>query len=250
MVRETIEGAATTEPVFGMPALWIRSEDRDRAMGAGYTIVDPITIVCTHLAEVIKENAPELLGRQETRALLDELAKSHPKTVEESTPKVLSLGEVQRVLQNLLRERVPIRDLATILEAVGDAGGMTHDVGVLTESARSALSRTICARLSNENGELSVLTLDPRYEHELAERMGLLGNAPPQAIEPDFARSLLEKIETAAEIAVLSQPVLLCSASIRPHLRKLTARFLPHLAVIAHGEITPNVRLVSMGTVS
>jgi flagellar biosynthesis protein FlhA len=120
----------------------------------------------------------------------------------------------------------------------------------LTEAARVALSRTISSRLANENGELAVLTLDPRYEHELAERMGLLGNAPAQAIEPDFARSLLEKIEAAAESAVLSQPVLLCSASTRPHLRKLTARFLPNLAVIAHAEIAPNVRLVSMGTVS
>jgi flagellar biosynthesis protein FlhA len=233
-----------------MPALWIRNEDRDRATAAGYTIVDPITIICTHLAEIIKEHAPELLGRQETRALLDELAKVNPKTVEEATPKVLSLGEVQRVLQNLLRERVPIRDLPTILETIADAGTMTHDVGVLTEAARAALARTICGRLANESGELAVLTLDPRYEHELAERMGLHGSAATQAIEPDFARSLLEKIEVASEIAVLQQPVLLCSASVRPHLRKLTARFLPNLAVIAHGEIAPNVRLVSMGTVS
>jgi flagellar biosynthesis protein FlhA len=250
IVREQIEGAPTTEPVFGMPALWIRTEDRDRAVAGGYTIVDPITILCTHLAEIIKDHAPELLGRQETRALLDELAKAHPKTVEEATPKVLSLGEVQRVLQNLLREKVPIRDLATILEAIADAGTMTHDVTVLTEAARGSLSRTICARLANEQGELPVLTLDPRYEYELADRMGLHGNVPTQVIEPDFARSLLEKIEVAAEMAVLPQPVLLCSAPIRPHLRKLTARFLPNLAVIAHGEIAPNVRLVSMGMVS
>jgi flagellar biosynthesis protein FlhA len=249
-VRERIEGTPTTEPVFNMPALWIRTEDREQAVAAGYTIVDPITVICTHLAEVIKDNAPDLLGRQETRALLDELAKTNPKTVEEATPKVLSLGEVQRVLQGLLSERVPIRDLATILEAIADAGTMTHDVSLLTEAARATLSRTICGRLANEHGELSVLTLDPRYEHELGERLGLHGNAPTKAIEPDFARTLLEKIEMAAEIAVLSQPILLCSAPVRPHLRKLTARFLPNLAVIAHGEIAPNARLVSMGTVS
>lgn len=250
IVREQISGVPTTEPVFGMPALWVHNEDRDQAIAAGYTIVDPITIICTHLAEIIKENAPELLGRQETRALLDELAKTSPKTVEEATPKVLSLGEVQRVLQNLLRERVPIRDLPTILEAIADVGTMTHDVGLLTESARGALARTICSRLANEQGELAVLTLDPRYEHELADRMGLHASASTQAIEPDFARSLLEKIEIASEMAVLSQPILLCSAAIRPHLRKLTARFLPNLAVIAHGEIAPNIRLISMGTVS
>jgi len=250
IVREQIEGQTATEPVFGMPALWIRPEERDRATAAGYTIVDPITIICTHLAEVIKDYAPELLGRQETRVLLDELAKAHPRTVEEATPKVLSLGEVQRVLQGLLREGVPIRDLPTILEAIADAGSMTHDVGMLTEAARQALSRTICSKLASENGELAVITLDPRYEHELAERMGMLGNAPTQAIEPDFARSLLEKIEMTAEMAVLARPILLCSAVMRPHLRKLTARFLPNLAVIAHGEIAPNVRLISMGTVS
>ncbi|MEJ7713708.1 MAG: FHIPEP family type III secretion protein [Pyrinomonadaceae bacterium] len=116
-VREVIDGVATTDPAFGMPAVWIRrTDDRDRAMAAGYTVVDPTTVICTHFSEIVKKFAPELLGRQETRALLDTLAETHPKTVEEATPKVLGLGEVQRVLQNLLRERVPARDLSTILE--------------------------------------------------------------------------------------------------------------------------------------
>src|SRR5258708_17192337 len=160
LVREVVEGIPTTDPAFGMPAIWIRRrEDRERAVAAGYTVVDPTTVICTHLAEVIKRNAPELLGRQETRALLDLLAESHPKTVEEATPKVLGLGEVQRVLQGLLREGIPIRDLPTILEAIADAGTMTHDVGMLTEAARQALSRTICTRLANDSGELAVLTL-------------------------------------------------------------------------------------------
>ena len=250
-VREKIEGINVTDPAFGMPAVWIRrNDDRDRAMAAGYTVVDPTTVICTHLSEVIKRHAPELLGRQETKALLDALAETHPKTVEEATPKVLSLGEVQRVLQNLLRERVPIRDLATILEAIADAGSLTRDANTLTEAARSALSRTICASLSNESGELAVLTLDPRLEHQLADRLGVMGGAPTQAIEPEFGRAVLEKIQTAIQAAVLSQPVILCSAALRPHLRKLTERFLPDLSVIAHGEVAPNVRLVSMGTVS
>jgi flagellar biosynthesis protein FlhA len=250
IVREAIDGTPTQEPVFGMPALWIPIEDRELALTAGYTVVDAITIICTHLAEVIKENAAEILGRQETRSLLDELTKTHPKTVEEATPKVLSLGEVQRVLQNLLRERVPIRDLATILETIADAGTLTRDVNLLTEAARSALSRTICTRLANEHGELAVLTLDPRFEQALAERMGLLNNTPTPVIEPEYARSLLEKIEMSVQTAVLSQPVVLCSASLRPHLRKLTARFLPNLSVIAHGEIAPSIKLISMGTIS
>jgi flagellar biosynthesis protein FlhA len=250
-VREIVEGIATTDPAFGMPAIWIRrKEDRERAVAAGYTVVDPTTVICTHLAEVIKRNAPELLGRQETRVLLDLLAETHPRTVEEVTPKVLSLGEVQRVLQNLLRERVPIRDLSTILESIADAGTLTHDVNALTEAARVALARTISGGLADERGELTVLALDPLLEHQLADRLGLLGGAPTQAIEPEFGRLILEKIEAAAQAAVLSHPVILCSAAVRPHLRRLTERFLPDLTVIAHGEVAPGIRLVSMGTVS
>lgn len=251
VVREKIEGIETVDPAFGMPATWIRrSDDRDRATAAGYTVVDPTTVICTHLSEIIKRHANELLGRQETRALLDALSETHPKTVEEATPKVLSLGETQRVLQNLLRERVPIRDLATILETVADVGAVTHDVNALTEAARSALSRTICSTLANESGELAVLTLDPRLESMLAERLGLMGNPANAAIEPEFGRSMIEKIEFACRAAVMSQPVVLCSSMVRPHLRKLTERFLPELAVIAHGEVAPSVRLVSMGTIN
>jgi flagellar biosynthesis protein FlhA len=250
-VREKIDGIATTDPAFGMPAVWIRNADaRDRALAAGYTVVDPTTVVCTHLSEIIKRYAPELLGRQETRALLDALAETHPKTVEEATPKVLSLGEIQRVLQQLLRERVPIRDLATILESITDAGSLTRDANLLTETARAALARTICSGLANEDGELTVLTLDPRLERQFSERFNLGGGLQTQAIEPEFGRTLLEKIEASIQAAVLAQPVILCSAAVRPHLRRLTERFLPDLAVIAHGEVASNVRLVSIGTVS
>jgi flagellar biosynthesis protein FlhA len=251
VVREVVEGIATTDPAFGMPAIWLRrKEDRERALAAGYTVVDPTTIICTHLAEIIRRNAPELLGRQETRALLDLLAETHPRTVEEATPKVLSLGEVQRVLQNLLRERVPIRDLSTILESIADAGSLTHDVNTLTEAARVSLARTISGSLANERGELVILSLDPMLEHQFSDRLGLLGGAPTQAIEPEFGRMMLEKIEAATQAAVLSHPVVLCSAIVRPHLRKLTERFLPDLAVIAHGEVAPSIKLVSMGTIS
>ena len=251
VVREKVPGIETIDPAFGMPAIWIRrNEDRDRAVSAGYTVVDSTTAVCTHLSEIIKRYAHELLGRQETRALLDSLAETHPKTVEEATPKVLSLGETQRVLQNLLRERVPIRDLATILESITDVGVVTRDVNALTEAARTTLARTISASLANESGELSVLTLDPRLESQLAERLGLLGGANHQTIEPEFGRQLLEKIETASRAAVMSQPIILCSSMVRPHLRKLTERFLPELVVISHGEVGSNVRLISMGAVA
>ncbi len=250
VVREQVVGIETIDPAFGMPAVWIRrQEDRDKAVTAGYTVVDPTTVVCTHMAEIIKNYAHELLGRQETRTLLDTLAETHPKTVEEASPKVLSLGEVQRVLQNLLREKVPIRDLATILEAITDVGVVTRDVNALTEAARGALARTISGGLANESGELTVLTLDPHLESQLAERLGLLGGASHQVIEPEFGKQLLEKIETACRAAVMSQPIVLCSSMLRPHLRKLTERFLPDLVVLAHGEVASNVRLVSMGMV-
>ena len=250
-VREKINGIETVDPSFGMPAVWIRrSEDRDRAVAAGYTVVDSTTVICTHLSENIKHYSPELLGRQETRRLLDALSETHPKTVEEATPKVLSLGETQRVLQNLLSEQVPIRDLATILEAITDVGVVTRDVNALTEAARSALARTISSSLANESGELSVVTLDPKLENQIADRLGLLGGASEQPIEPEFGKLLLEKIEAACQAAVMSQPVVLCSTMIRPHLRKLTERFLPELKVIAHGEVAANVQLISMGTVS
>jgi flagellar biosynthesis protein FlhA len=250
VVREKIDGIVTNDPTFGMPAVWIRrNADRERALAAGYTVVDPTTVLCTHVSEIIKRHAPELLGRQETKALLDALAETHPKTVEECTPKVLGLGEVQRVLQTLLRERVPVRDLATILEAITDAGMLARDVNSLAEAARAALSRTICASLANEQGELVVLTLDPRLEHEFASRLGLAGGAPTQAIDPDFGRSILEKIEAAAQAAVLPQPVVLCSAAVRAHLRRLTERFLPDLSVLSHAEVAPGVKLISIGTV-
>ena len=145
---------------------------------------------------------------------------------------------------------MPVELLATILEAITDAGSLSRDVNTLAEAARTALARTICAGLSNEQGELVVLTLDPKLEREFADRLGLLGGAPTQAIEPEFGRKILEKIETAIQAAILSQPVILCSSAIRPHLRRLTERFLPDLSVIAHGEVAPNVRLVSVGAVT
>ncbi len=164
------------------------------------------------------------------------LAEIHPKTVKEATLKVLSQGEVQHVLQNLLRERVQIRDLATILEAIADAGSLTRNAKALTEAERTALARTICAGLASEDGELTVLTLAPRLEREFADRFGLLGGVQTETIEPEFGRALLEKIEAATQAAVLSQPIILCSAAVRSHLRRLTERFLPDLSVIAHGE--------------
>ena len=248
-VRERLPGVATRERAFDLPAVWIKPADRERALSAGYTVVDPITALTTHLSEVIKAHAHELLGRQETRALLDNLAETHPKVVEEATPKVLSLGEVQRVLQALLRERVSIRDLATILETVADYGAVTHDVNILTEQARAALARIICRQYTNERGELMILTLAPELEYRLVNELTPTQGAPA-AIEPEFGRSVLDRIATAVQTAMAgAQPVLLCAASLRPQLKRLTERFLPNLVVISHHEVAPNVTLIPVGVI-
>lgn len=170
-----------------------------------------ITVICTHLSENIKKYAPEFPGRQETRRLLGALAETHPKKVEEVAPKVLSLGETEQVLLNLLRERVPIRDLATILEAITNVGVVTHDVNALTETARSALARTISSNLANENRKLSVVAPDPHLETQIAERFGLLGGSGDQKIEPEFGKQLPKKIEAAGQSGVMSQAIVLCS---------------------------------------
>lgn len=248
-VRERLSGIQTREPAFDLPAVWIKPTEREKALSAGYTVVDPLTALTTHLAEVIKSHAHELLGRQETRALLDNLAETHPKVVEEATPKVLSLGEVQRVLQALLRERVSIRDLSTILETIADHGAVTHDVNILTEQARASLARTICQPYLNERGEMMVLSLAPELEHRLITE---LQPAPgvPAAIEPEFGLSVIDRIATAVQTAMAgAPPVVVCSASLRPHLKRLTERHLPHLAVISHQEIAPNVKLVPVGVI-
>ena len=142
--REEIQGLATVEPAFGLQARWIKAQERERAQLAGYTLVDPATVLATHLTEIIKSQAYELLGRQETKSLLDTVAKTHPKVVEDLVPKILSIGEVQKVLQNLLKERVSIRDAVTILETLADFGGYTKNIAALTEYCRQALGRSIC----------------------------------------------------------------------------------------------------------
>ena len=161
MVTEKVEGIETKEPAFGLPAVWVSEADRDRAELAGYTVVDPSSVTTTHLAEIIKRYAPELLGRQDTKNTIDSLKESAPAVVDEVIPDVLTVGEVQKVLQNLLRERVPIRDMITILETLGDYGKSTRNVDVLSEYCRQALARTICRQYQDEEGMINVITVSP-----------------------------------------------------------------------------------------
>ncbi|EKD36057.1 MAG: hypothetical protein ACD_75C01658G0001, partial [uncultured bacterium] len=250
MVTETIRGIATTEPAFGLPAIWITSDKKDRAQIAGYTVVDCTTVMATHISEIIKQHSHELIGRQEVQGLLDNLAKSYPKLVEELVPTVLALGTIMRVLQNLLKEAVSIRDLRTILETMADWAQATHDTDVLTEYVRHALSRTISSELA-VNGVIPVITLSRPAEDAIKNSIQHKETGAYLSIDPIIAQRLLDSIGKG--IALFdggSRPVLLVAPQIRPYVRSLTERYYPALAVISHNEVTPNLKIRSLGTVN
>ncbi len=250
-VRQPVAGIPTQEPTFGLPAIWIRSQDKDQAQLAGYTVVDPTTVISTHLSEVLKAHSHELLGRQETKALLDHLNDSHPKLLEETVPKVLSLGDIQKVLQNLLRERVSIRDLISILETLADFGVMTKDTDLLTEYVRQALARSICKPLVSEKNELFLMTLNPDLEQSLVRGLTHTEKGSFLILDPKLIQNIMQRIHQAGQgMLAQSKMVLLTSANIRIHLKRLTERVLPHLVILSHNEIPNNIKVISLGMVS
>jgi flagellar biosynthesis protein FlhA len=251
-VKKTIEGIPTKEPVFGLPALWVPEKRKEEAHFSGYTVVDISTIMATHLTEILKGHADELLGRQDVQKLLDRLAQNYPKAVEELTPNNLALGVVQRVLQNLLRERVSIRDLLTIVETLADYGPVTKDPDVLTEYVRQKLSRSIVKQFETPEGTLPVIALDPRVEDLLREKLVRGEQGSYLALEPGVAQKILTSIhQTLDRVTHLNyQPVILCSPGVRRHLKKLLDRFLPQVAVLSHSELTSQTKIQSLGTVS
>jgi flagellar biosynthesis protein FlhA len=246
-VSETIDGTPTTEPTFGLPAVWITKENRERAQMMNYTVVDPATVLATHLTETIRGHAYELLGRQETKALIDYVAETHPKLIEELVPKTLSIGEIQKVLQNLLREKVSIRDLITIFETLADYGTQTKDAITLTEVTRGALNRSITKALVNEQGELPVITLAPRWEDKLNQSVVRGDSGAYLAVDANTFEQLVKVLTEACQKTMASQWTLLCSSALRFHMRKLIERFLPQLAVISPNDIPPNVQIISLG---
>ncbi len=246
-VTETIDGTPTTEPTFGLPAIWITKENRERAQMMNYTVVDPATVLATHLTETIRSHAYELLGRQEVKALIDYVNETHPKLIEELVPKTLSVGEIQKVLQNLLREKVSIRDLITIFETLADYGSQTKDHITLTEVTRGALNRSITKALVNEQGELPVITLAPKWEEKLNHSV-VRGDAGTYlAVDAGTFEQLVKLLTEACQKTMASQWTLLCSSGLRFHMRKLIERFLPQLAVVSPNDIPPNVQIVSLG---
>jgi flagellar biosynthesis protein FlhA len=248
--REEIQGLATVEPAFGLQARWIKTHERERAQLAGYTLVDPATVLATHLTEIIKSQAYELLGRQETKNLLDGVSKTHPKVVEDLVPKVLSIGEVQKVMQNLLKERVSIRDAVTILETLADYGSYTKDAVLLTEYCRQALGRSICKNYQTDEGDLPVFTISPDLEKNISDGVMRTEQGSYLALEPRQAKEIMTRFRRAMEAAGGGNPVVLCSPTIRMYVRQLLERFLPNVAILSHNEIPPNVRILSLGMVT
>jgi len=247
-----IPGTKTTEPVFGLPAVWIKAAEKENAQISGYTVVDTTTIMATHISEIIKKHAHELVGRQEMQQLLDNLAASCPKVVDELVPATLGLGAVLKVIQGLLKENVSIRDLRTILEILADYGGVTKDPEILTEFVRQGLGRYLVEQYKQEDDILSLITLDRQIEEIVAESVQSSEQGSYLAIEPGLAQRILSAIRVTMDKfnQTGTQPVLLASPSVRRHVKKLTERFLPSLAVLSHNEIPPNIKIQSLGVVT
>jgi flagellar biosynthesis protein FlhA len=251
-VTAPIPGIATREPAFGLDALWIPPQERERAQLAGYTVVDSGTVIITHLTEVIRRHAHELLGRQEVQQLLDAVAKTQPKVVEELVPQQLTVGGVQKVLQNLLREGVSIRDLVTVLETLADHAARSRDPDSLTEQVRQALGRSITRRLLGADGSLALVTLSASLERNFLDTLQRVEEGGTLALEPTLVQRMLARLAEWMERfgAQGLSPVLLCSAPLRAHLRRVIERALPTFTVIAPGEIAANVRVRSLGVVT
>ncbi|MFV0349304.1 MAG: flagellar biosynthesis protein FlhA [Halodesulfovibrio sp.] len=249
--KHHIKGIETREPAFNLPALWIPQSQKEEAMLAGYTVVDPSTVIATHLTEVFKRHLSDFLGRQEVQSLLDNLAKHAPKAVEELVPGILSLGVVQKVLQNLVRENVSVRDLLSIVETLADFGPGVKDPDVLTEYVRERLSRTIVKPYMDSNSVLPIITLDPSVEKTVQEAIRRSDGGSYLALDPATAQRLIQAVNQSVENAVGTdgQPVLLTSPVSRPHLAQLLIRFLPTVPVISQAEIPSDIRLTSVGSV-
>jgi flagellar biosynthesis protein FlhA len=246
-----IDGIPTTEPTFGLPAFWIKGESKEESLSKGYTVVDNATVLITHLTDVIKRNAHELLGRQEVQKLLDDMKVNYPKVIEELVPNQLSLGGVVKVLQNLLKEQIPIRDLLTILETLGDWAPMTKDIDTLTEHVRHALSRTITNIYQTEQGNIPIITLDHKAEKAISESIQKTDQGSYLSLDPEDAQNIMNSLAkmTDSFSPINQQPIVLCSAQVRSHFKQFIDRFIPNLVVLSYNDIVSNAKIQSLGTV-
>jgi flagellar biosynthesis protein FlhA len=246
-----LNGIEVEEPAFGLPAVWIQSSLRERAEMAGYTVVDPSTVIATHLTEVVRQNAHEILGRQELQQLLDTVKENYPLILEEVVPDVVSQSSLLKILQNLLKENVSIRHMVNILESLSDCKGIT-EIDSLTEIARQGLSRHICKSLLDDSGILKVISLDPQLEQSLSNALQKIDGSVQLAIDPNSATKLLEKIRDKIEEVMQEghSPILLCSSALRLSLKRLTERIAPRLTVLSYQEIPTTIKLESIGLIS
>jgi flagellar biosynthesis protein FlhA len=250
--RRKLQGVETKDPTYGLPAVWILEDQKQVARSAGYTLVDPATVFITHLSEVIRQNVAELLTRSETDRLVARVRQSQPGLLDELVPTVLSLTDIQKVLQNLLREKVPIRNLESILEVLVDGGRQKKDPDVLTELVRQKLGSVICQTLASPAGDLHVLTFDPAIENTIASGIKSVDERNALVLEPRFAEQVISRMSAQVERMMKSNilPVLLCAPEVRRHVRQVTQRVLPHLSVLSLTEVPHSVNLRSFAVVT
>ncbi|KGX93156.1 flagellar biosynthesis protein FlhA [Pontibacillus halophilus JSM 076056 = DSM 19796] len=251
MDDDSIEGIDTEEPAFGLPAKWITEEMKDEAELFGYTVVDPPSVVSTHITELIKKHAYQLLGRQETKQLIDHLQETHPILVEEVTPEPLSVGEVQKILAKLLRENVSVKNLPVIFETVADFAKMTNDTELLGEYARQALSSQITNQYV-QNGLVKVITLGGKVEKTIAEHVQQTEHGSFLSLDPESQQSIVQSIGEQIEQLSLREetPIVLCSPAIRMYVKQLLNRYMPQVVVLSYNELEPTVEVQSVGVVN
>jgi flagellar biosynthesis protein FlhA len=245
---EKIDGIDTREPTYGLPALWIKEEAKENALAKGFTVVDLATVLTTHLSEIIKRHSHELFGRQDVQQLLDAVKETHPKVVEELVPNLLPLGGVVQVLQNLLREQVPIRDLLTILETLADWSPATKDLDILTEHVRHALARTITRMHLTPEGNIAAIMLGHSLESAISEALQQTDHGSFLSLDPSVAQQMMNNLAASLEkmSSLNYQPVVMCSAQIRYHVKRLIDRFMPHIVVLSYDEILSKVEIQSL----
>jgi flagellar biosynthesis protein FlhA len=247
---QRIEGVPTREPSFDLPAIWIQRGEKERAQTSGYTVIEPAAVVVTHLSEIMKKEGYRLMSREAVQELLEAVKKTHKAVVEELVPGQLGFGQVQKVLQSLLREGLPIRDMATILETLADYAPMTKDVDFLTEAVRVALSNAIASRYEDERGKLSALTVDPKLEQMISD--GLRSSAKEGsefALPAVIVRKLVEKLKDLASSMLNRgfQPIVVTSPGVRSYIRRLIEPELPNMIVLSVGELPSSTQIFPMG---
>ena len=246
-----VKGIDTKEPAFGLPAVWISEREKESVQARGVVVVDPATVVTTHLTELIKSHSDELLGRQEVQSLIDNLAKTYPRVVEELVPKVVSAGTIHRVLQRLLRERISIRDLLTVLETLADYAPLTKNIDILTGYVRQALARTITKQYRDAEGNITVVMLSPEIEDKISHSIQHTEFESYLTVDPNWVQKIVRNVQKYIGTFTSRglQPIVLCSPGARMHFRKILEKFFPNIIVLSHNEITHDVNIKSLGIV-